>query len=255
MKRIHFLTAAVAVIALAGCNKSNGQGNAAAAASDDKVTITQAAPPPGGSWTDVVNQTTDGYLMGNPNAKVKLIEIASLGCPFCRRFEEEGAPTLMSNYVKSGKVSWEFRPYPIPSHGPVDVAAELIASCNGYKAFFPLALALYKDQETWMGKVENAPPDKMQQIQNLPGTQVLTAVADLAGLPDWAAQHGVPHAKTQQCLTDQKMIDHFVQVASDVNNDYPDFKGTPSFVLNGKLLPDVGTWDKLKPQLDSAVKG
>src|SRR6185437_13672623 len=142
MKRIHFLTAAIAVIALAGCNKSNGQGNTAAAASDDKVTITQAAPPPGGSWTDVVNQTTDGYMMGNPNAKVKLIEIASLGCPFCKKFDDEGIPTLMNNYVKSGKISWEFRPYPI--HGPVDIAAELIASCNGIKGFFPLALALYK---------------------------------------------------------------------------------------------------------------
>jgi protein-disulfide isomerase len=253
MKRTHFLTAAVAVIALAGCNKSNGQGNAAAATSDDKVTITQASPPPGGSWTDVVNQTTDGYMMGNPNAKVKLIEIASLGCPYCKRFDDEGIPTLMNNYVKSGKVSWEFRPYPI--HGPVDIAAELIASCNGIKGFFPLALALYKDQQTWMGKIEAAPQDKLAQIQNMPGNQPVIAMADLAGLPDWAAQHGVPHAKSAQCLADQKMTDHFVQVASDVNSDYPDFKGTPSFVLNGKFLQDTGTWDKLKPQLDSAVNG
>ena len=253
MNRTHFLIAAVAVMALAGCNKGNGQGNTAAAADDSKVTITQAAPPPGGSWTDVVNQTTDGYLMGNPNAKVKLIEIASLGCPFCKKFDDEGVPTLMNNYVKSGKVSWEFRPYAI--HGPIDFAAELIASCNGVKAFFPLALALYKDQQTWMGKVEATPPDKLQQMQNLPENQVIPAMANLAGLPDWAAARGVPHAKSQQCLADQKMTQHFVQVVSDVNSDYPDFKGTPSFVLNGKFLQDVGTWDKLKPQLDSAVNG
>jgi len=254
MKRIHFLTAAVAVMALAGCNKSNGQGNTAAIAADSKVTITQAAPPPGGSWTDVVNQTTDGYLMGNPNAKVKLIEIGSLGCPFCKRFDDEGVPTLMNNYVKSGKVSWEFRPYPI--HGSIDLAAELIASCNGVKGFFPLALALYKDQQSWMGKVESAPQDKLAQIQQLPGSQPVAAMANLAGLPDWAAQHGVPHAKSQQCLTDQKMVDHFVQVTSDVRDDYPDFDSTPSFVLNGKLLPkEVSTWAALKPQLDSAVNG
>jgi protein-disulfide isomerase len=253
MKRIHFLVAAVAVLALAGCNKGNGQGNTAAAAADSKVTVTQAAPPPGGSWTDVVNQTADGYMMGNPDAKVKLIEIASLGCPFCKKFDDEGVPTLMNNYVKSGKVSWEFRPYAI--HGPVDIAAELIATCNGPKAFFPLALALYKDQQTWMGKIESAPQDKLAQVQNLPGNQPVAAMADLAGLPDWAAQHGVPHAKSAQCLADQKMTDHFVQVVSDVNNDYPDFKGTPSFVLNGKFLPNTGTWEALKPQLDSAVNG
>jgi protein-disulfide isomerase len=251
MKRIHFLTAAVTVLALAGCNKGNGQGNTAAAAADSKVTITQAAPPPGGSWTDVVNQTADGYMMGNPNAKVKLNEIGSLGCPFCKRFDDEGVPHVL-DYVKSGKVSWEFRPYAI--HGPVDIAAELIASCNGVKGFFPLALALYKDQQTWMGKVESAPQDKLAHVQNLPGNQPVAAMADLAGLPDWAAQHGVPHAKSAQCLADQKMTDHFVQVVSDVNNDYPDFPGTPSFVLNGKFLGSFG-WDKLKPQLEAAVNG
>lgn len=252
MKRIHFFTAAVAILALAGCNKSNSEGNTAAATADSKVTITQAAPPPGGTWADVVNQTTDGYLMGNPNAKVKLIEIGSLGCPYCKRFDDEGVPTLINNYVKTGKVSWEFRPYPI--HGPIDLAAELIASCNGVKSFFPLALAMYKDQETWMGKVEKAPPDQLKQIQDLPGNQPITALANLAGLPDWAAQHGVPHAKSQQCLTDQKMIDHFVQVASDVPNDYPDFSSTPSFVLDGKLLDkEISTWAALKPKLDAAV--
>ena len=32
-------------------------------------------------------------------------------------------PTLIEKYVKSGQVSWEFRPYII--HGPVDMAANL----------------------------------------------------------------------------------------------------------------------------------
>lgn len=251
MKRSHLLIAAVAVVALASCNKNKSEN---AAVPEQKVTITEAAPPPGGTWADVVNQTPDGYMMGNPSAKVKLVEIASLGCPYCKRFDDEGVPTLIDKYVKPATVSWEFRPYPI--HGPVDIAAELIATCNGPKSFFPLALAMYKDQQTWMGKVEATPQDKLQQMQNLPGNQIVPAMANLAGLPDWAAARGVSHAKSQQCLTDQKMTDHFVQVASDVNTEYPDFYGTPSFVLNGKLLPkDVGTWAKLQPQLDAAVKG
>jgi protein-disulfide isomerase len=50
------------------------------------------------------------------------------------------------------------------------------------------------------------------------------------------------------------MIDHEVQVTSDVNNQYPDFEGTPSFVLNGKLLKATASWDKLQPQLDAALK-
>jgi protein-disulfide isomerase len=79
-------------------------------------------------------------------------------------------------------------------------------------------------------------------------------MASLAGLQDWAAARGLPQAKSNQCLSDQKMIDHQVEVTGNVNTQYPDFKGTPSFVLNGKLLEDAGTWDKLKPQLEEALK-
>jgi protein-disulfide isomerase len=46
-----------------------------------------------------------------------------------------------------------------------------------------------------------------------------------------------------------------VQFTTDVNNQYPDFQGTPAFVINGTLQPkDVGSWDKLQPLLDAAVK-
>ena len=244
-----FLACAMTAFALAACNKRNE--GAGMAVTNETVTITQATPPPGGTWADVVNATSDGVMMGNPNAKVKLVEIASLGCPYCKRFEDEGVPHLI-DYVKSGQMSWEFRPYLI--HGPVDMAANLIAHCNGVKSFFPLARALYQDQRVWMGKVEAAPQDKLAEIQNLPTNQVFVTMASLAGLQDWAAVRGVPLAKSNQCLSDQKMIDHEVQVTSDVNAEYPDFKGTPSFVLNGTLLSqDTSTWAKLQPQLKDAL--
>ena len=103
-------------------------------------------------------------------------------------------------------------------------------------------------------KLEAAPKDKLDQIQNLPNNQVFVAMASLIGLQDWAAARGVPQAKSNQCLSDQKMIDHEVQVTSDVGNQYPDFAGTPAFVINGKMLSDTAGWDKLEPQLQAALK-
>jgi protein-disulfide isomerase len=216
------------------------------------VTITQANPPPGGTWADVVNATSAGFMMGNPNAKVKLVEIGSLSCPHCKAFDDEGVPTLVDKYVKTGKVSWEFRPYVI--HGPIDVAANLVIRCNGVKTFFPLMQALYKDQAVWMAKVQAVPQDKLEQIQNLPPSQTFVAMADLLGFQDWAAARGVPQAKSNQCLSNQQMIDHEVQVTSDVSTQYPEFSGTPAFVINGKMLKDVAGWEKLKPELEAAVK-
>jgi protein-disulfide isomerase len=154
--------------------------------------------------------------------------------------------------VKSGQVSWEFRPYVI--HGQIDVAADIIARCNGLKTFFPMVQALYKDQDSWLNKVQAVPQDKLNEIQNMPTNQMFVAMANLLGLQDWAAARGVPQAKSNQCLSDQKMIDHEVQDTSDVNNQYPEFQGTPAFVINGTMLKDTASWDKLKPQLDAALK-
>jgi protein-disulfide isomerase len=249
MKARILLAGAIAVLALAGCNKNKSQSGAA---SNDTVTITQATPPAGGTWSDVVNGTSAGFIVGNPNAKLKLVEIGSLSCPHCKKFDDEGLPVLLNNYVKTGQVSWEFRPYVI--HGQIDVAADIIARCNGIKTFFPMVQALYKDQESWLGKVQSVPQDKLSQIQNMPTNQMFVAMASLLGLQDWAAARGVPQAKSNQCLSDQKLIDHEVQVTSDVNNQFPEFTGTPAFVINGTMLKDTASWDKLKPQLDAALK-
>jgi protein-disulfide isomerase len=250
MNRLKISIGALAMLSIGACNKSGGNGSSGAPV-NETVTITQAQPPAGGTWADVVNATSDGMMMGNPNAKVKVLEIASLGCPYCKRFEDEGAPHLLE-LVKSGQISWEFRPYVI--HGPIDVAANLIARCNGIKTFFPLVFAMYKDQPAWMGKIESAPKDQLEQMQNLPTNQVFAAFATAAGLQNWAAARGVPPAKSNQCLSDQKMIDREVQVTSNVNTEYPDFKGTPSFVLNGKFLPETGTWAQFQPQLQAALQ-
>ena len=191
-------------------------------------------------------------MMGNPNAKVKLVEIGSLSCPHCKAFDDEGVPTLIEKYVKSGNVSWEFRPYVI--HGPIDMATNLVLRCDGLKSFFPLMQALYKDQALGWRKSRRRRRTRLNQIQNLPPNQVFVGMATLMGLQDWAAARGLPQAKSNQCLSNEKMIDHEVQLVSDVSNQYPDFKGTPSFIINGNMLNDTASWEKLQPQLEEALK-
>lgn len=244
-----------AALALTGCQKtSSNDTETAAPPAKETVALTESTPPPGGSWADVVNATSaGGYMMGNPNAKVKLVEIGSLSCPHCKAFDDEGVPKLIDQYVKPGKVSWEFRPYVI--HGPIDMAEDIIARCNGVKTFFPLVQSMYKDQNALMAKVEAAPKGKLDQIQNLPTNQVFVAMANFLGLQDWAAARGVAQAKSDKCLTDQKMIDQEVQDTNDVSTEYPDFSGTPAFIVNGTMLPqETTTWTLLEPHLKDALK-
>src|SRR5947209_11399031 len=173
MKVGSLLACSMAVVALAACNKTR-QESAGTPAANDNIKVTQATPPPGGTWADVVNMSSaDGFVMGNPNAKVHLIEIGSLFCPYCKRFEDEGSPLLVEKYVKPGNVSWEFRPYAI--HGPIDVAADIVVRCSGLKTFFPMSKALYKDQPILEAKVTGATQEQKNQLQNLPPNQAFVA--------------------------------------------------------------------------------
>jgi protein-disulfide isomerase len=184
---------------------------------------------------------------------VKLIEYGSLTCPHCREFDETGVTPLINNYVKSGQVSYEFRNY---VRDPFDLAASLIARCNGAKGFFPLERGLYKDQQTWIGKIQATPQDQLAPLQNLPPNQQFLAIAKLAGLQDWAALRGIPQAKSTQCLTDENAVNKLVQMNSDATTQFPDFKGTPTFAINGNMVDiENGTppWDQLKASLDKAL--
>ena len=246
MKPSVFLACAVAVVAIAGCNSKQGD-----AATNAPVKLEQIAPPKGGTWADVVNPTAAGsYVMGNPNAKVKLVEYGSLTCPHCREFDEKGVPLLIEKYVKSGQVSWEFRNY---ERDAFDMSASLIAHCNGAKSFFPLVRAFYKDQPVWLAKIQATPQDQLEPMLNLPPDRQFIELAKVAGFQDWAAMRGVPAAKSTQCLADQNKLNQLVQMTSNATTQFPDFAGTPTFIINGTMLEKTATWEALEPELRTAL--
>lgn len=243
--RILTLAAAVAaMLASTACN-ADKSGTAANA----QVTAKAVPAPNNGDWTTIVSATPQGgFVMGNPNAKVKLVEFGSLTCSHCAAFEEEGGKPLVDNYVKKGLVSWEFRNFVRDS---VDVSASLVARCNGPASFFGMIRAIYADQPDWFGKVQAADAAKLQAIQNDP-TALFKAYADIAGFPTFAAMRGVPKAKTAACLADPKAASQLVQMNSDAVSAY-NIPGTPTFLINGKVVDATATWGLLEPKLKEAL--
>lgn len=244
MKPAYVLLATAAIFASAACNAEKGTTNASGP-------IEAVAAPNNGDWSKMVVRTPEGgYLMGNPDADVKLIEFGSMTCPHCAEFEEQGGEKLINDYVKTGRVSYEFRNF---VRDPFDLAASLIARCGGPERFFPLTRALFTGQSEWMGKLQDVPQEQFQALQSLGPDKQFVEIAKLAGLQSWAAQRGVPSAKSNACLADQQEINLLVQMNGDATAQFPEFSGTPSFAINGKLLPQTAAWDKLEPQLRDAL--
>lgn len=237
--------AASLLLAIAACD-GNTPSNAAGTSA--QKTSTGGATAPARDWTQVVSATPDGgFVMGNPAAPVKLVEYGSLQCSHCAEFHEKGMEALKNNYVKPGKVSYEFRTFIL---GPIDVPVTLAARCQGAQPFFRIAGDIFETQNEWLQKaVDNQ--SRLQALQNLPQAQQLVGILEITGLDQFFRARGLPSAKLQQCMTDQKQIELLGKIRNDGTK--ANIPGTPAFLINGDLVEDTATWEALEPKLKAAL--
>ena len=244
--RISMLFLASAALLATACNAEKGT----ATPGDVKVTAKPVPAPNNGDWSTIVSKTAEGgFVMGNPNAKVKLVEFGSLTCPHCAEFEERGGQKLVDDYVKKGLVSWEFRNF---VRDPFDMTATLLARCSGEAGFFGLTRNLFADQRDWTGKIQATDPAKVQALQSMQPAQQFSTIADLGGLKQYAAMRGVPRAKAEQCLANEAEINKLVQMNSDATTTY-NIPGTPTFLINGEVVEQTATWELLEPKIKEAL--
>jgi protein-disulfide isomerase len=243
--RIDFRIAAIAaLIALAGCDKKAETPPAGQTSSVD------LKAPAGTDWSETVALTPEGgYLLGNPDAPVKLVEYASLTCPHCRDFSRDAATPLRDSYVKSGKVSWEFRSFPL---NPIDVAATLLLTCQGPGPVFKLIEQNYLEQDKWVLKFQQLTKAQQDQIAAMPESQQFLGLARAGGLDSFYRVRGLPEAKAEACLADKSKIDAIVAMR-DRGIKEDKVEGTPTFIINGTKVDQPPTWTALEPVLKGAI--
>ena len=198
-------------------------------------------------WTRTVVATPEGgFRMGNPAAKVKLVEYGSLTCPHCRHFAEQGAGPLRSKYVKTGKVSYEFRNMVLNG---VDVAVTLVARCGGAAQFFPMADHLYATQTQWVGKITGVSGADKEALEKLPQAAQMARLLDIGGITAIAQRHGIAPARAKACAADQAGFQRLVKMYEGANA--LGVTGTPTFFINGAKVDGI-EWSDLEPQLRKA---
>lgn len=231
---------AVSLLALAGCNKT--------ADTPSKAPQSDVAAPAGTSWTETTSVTPDGgMLMGNPAAPVKLLEYAALSCPHCAKFSSDSAEGLKA-LVAKGTVSYELRTFLIH---PQDVPASLLARCNGAGPFFAIAEQMFATQNDWLAKSSTITAADQQSWATMSPNQVAASMADKLGLVEFVQQRGIPADKAKSCLADLDGVKTLEKIAKVATDEYK-ISGTPTFIINGKVVPNVTTWVDLEPQLKLA---
>jgi protein-disulfide isomerase len=176
----------------------------------------------------------EGAVLGDPAAKVTLIEYADVQCPACRFYTLEMFPAIVNEYVRPGSVKTEFRG--LPFLGPDSLKGQrfLLAAARQNK-LWQLAEALYRYQgeenSGWL-------TDDLirQRATEIGGLDVDRLFAD-------AARLDIANA-AEQAYTDARAAG---------------IPGTPTFLVSiGDAEPyaiEVGSLDEMRAALDDALDG
>lgn len=157
----------------------------------------------------------DDPFLGNPDAKVVLIEFSDFQCPYCRKFWRETLPSIKKEYIDTGKIKFVYRDLPLSIH-PGALPAAMASHCA-------------QDQGKYWEYHDKMFAEQDKQGQN-------TVEFGSAELKSWAREIGLNGDEFDACLDSQK---YFEEVNKDSQEGFAaGVEGTPTTFVNGR--PVVG---------------
>ena len=162
--------------------------------------------------------SSDEMSLGDPKAKVTVIEYASVACPVCANFNQTVFPDFKKKYIDTGKVHYVAREA-LTGNPSLAVAGFLLARCAGKDNYFKVTDAVYRAQD---------------QIYE-PGTENIRPAAGHDVLLHIAQSVGMSEDQFTKCINDEKGIQALQERVDRLSKEYK-VDSTPTFVVNGKPL-------------------
>ena len=172
-------------------------------------------------------------ILGNPNAPITMVEFGDYQCTFCSKFFHETENSIITNYIKTGKVKILFKDYIILGQDSIN-AANAAHCANDQKLFWEYHSMLYNN---WAGED--------------------TGWADLAHLHEFANTLGLDMDVFSTCMSDLKW-NELVNL-SRIDGQKLGVSGTPTFFVidqNNDVMKIVGAqhYDVFKQIFDSVLE-
>lgn len=202
------------------------------------------AAPNRANWDTVVVETDAGHRVGNPDAKVKLVEFFSYTCPHCGQFALQGEGAIKLGYLMPGKVSVEYRHL---VRDPVDLTVGMLVNCGATSKFIGNHEAFILHQSRWIEPLAH-PTQAQQQRWRTAGATGRRAIATDFGFYAIMERRGYRRTDVDRCLADNAMATRLAQISAR-EWDRPGVDSTPSFAINGVVMPGTHTWAALERQI------
>ena len=182
-----------------------------------------AAPP-----SPIMAPEHGDVALGNPRARVTVIEYGSVGCPHCAVWANTVFPAFKARYVDTGRVRFVVREM-TTGEPTIAAAGFLTARCAPPTRYFQVIDEIYARQASMFE----------------PGAEPIAILQDIAG------HAGVDPAALTACLNDPAALAALnARVQHHVVVDKVD--STPTFVVNGKVIVGEQTLDQLDADIAAA---
>ncbi len=166
----------------------------------------------------------DDPVKGSPDAPVTIVEFSEFQCPYCGYYVREVFPKIDEAYIKTGKVKYVFRDFPLLSIHPNAQKAAEAAGCAGQQGkFWEYHDVLFAHQDA----------------------------LDVPSLKQYAADLGLDTAQFDACLDSGAMAD---EVAKDLaDGQQHGVSGTPAFFVNGIKLTGAQPFEAFQDLIDEEL--
>lgn len=230
-------------LALTACGES---ATSEGASSGDAVDSVKA--PEGQKWSDTVQKTeAGGFVMGNPDAPIKLVEFMSLTCSHCADFGAQAYDAIKNDYVDSGRVSFEVRNF---VRDPLDLTASLLSQCGGEAPYFALTKQALSNQAPMFEKAQGLGEAKYNQILQSGPEQRFVSLAQELDLISFFQERGISADQAKACLADEAAAEKLMNQTQNAVEKL-DVQVTPTFLLNGKNI-EAANWTMVETKLKEA---
>lgn len=173
---------------------------------------------------DLLSFIDGDHILGDPKAKVKIIEYASLSCPHCANFHKETFPELKKRYIDTGKAAFVFRHYPL---NETAFRGAMLTECVGQDKFFTFLKVLFDTQQKWAFS-----SDYLESLR---------AIAGVGGVD----------AKTfDACMADKAIENRLISGVSWASKELG-VNVTPTLFINGEKIESSRSIDTIAPKIDS----
>ncbi|MBP6098823.1 MAG: DsbA family protein [Candidatus Levybacteria bacterium] len=165
-------------------------------------------------------------VKGDENAKVTIVEFSDFECPFCGRFYTDTLPSLLKDYIDTGKVKLYYRHFPLAFHPQAKPLANVAECANEQDKFWEMHDKIFENNAT----VSSSTMDTFK---------------------GWAADLGLNTSKFNDCVDSSKY-------EKDIDADTADgttagVSGTPTFYINGLQLVGAQPIDAFKKIIDQEL--